>query len=296
VPNQLYPEYKGPYGGYLSGASDVINAQGNFMVQEQQAGLMVEQKRQSKVDTRRKQIDEWQYERAVLPTPEDERERARLENVRRSRGDPPITEIWSGKTLNDLLKVFQKVHATGARGPYVPLHEGITQHINVSSGAAGRSLSVLRGGPVRWPLSLQEPPFQSQCRRIDQLAPTILQQAQSGTVDAKTLRDLNEAQEALVRQLKGNVANMSANDYIEAKRYLNDLEVDLRALRDPNIANFVTHRWSAQAGNVAELVLGMTSQGLQFAPAAVADQPAYTALHHAMITYDSQLGLAAARP
>ena len=114
-------------------------------------------------------------------------------------------------------------------------------------------------------------------------------------VDAKTLRELGDAQTRLSRQLKDNVANMSVNDYIEAKRFLNDLDADLKALRDPNIANYATRRWSARGRDVAELVVNLTSQGLFFAPAAVADQPAYTSLHNAMIAYDARLGQTASR-
>src|SRR5437773_6804757 len=72
-----YATYKGPVGGYLSGASDVINAQGQFMTSTQQAYLQREQVRQAKIDSRRKAFDENLYERAKAPTLEDERERAR---------------------------------------------------------------------------------------------------------------------------------------------------------------------------------------------------------------------------
>src|SRR5437660_1338467 len=49
-PSSPYPYYPGsyydPYGGYLSGAADVINAQGQFLVKTQQAYQMREQARQ----------------------------------------------------------------------------------------------------------------------------------------------------------------------------------------------------------------------------------------------------------
>src|SRR5438132_1022105 len=46
-PYATYPGYYAdPYGGYLSGAADVINAQGQFLVNTQQAYRMREQVRQ----------------------------------------------------------------------------------------------------------------------------------------------------------------------------------------------------------------------------------------------------------
>src|SRR5438552_1614810 len=135
-PPSPYPYYPGyyadPYSGYLSGAADVINAQGRFLVNTQQAYLTREQVRQARLDNRRRSIDEYLYERERRPTLEDERERARLENVRRSRNDPPITEIWSGKALNDLLLAIQQQQAKGLRGPAVPVEEEMLKNINVT--------------------------------------------------------------------------------------------------------------------------------------------------------------------
>ena len=63
---------------------------------ERARGRGREQVRQGRIDNRRRSFDEYLYERERRPSQEDERERARLENLRRSRNDPPITEIWSG--------------------------------------------------------------------------------------------------------------------------------------------------------------------------------------------------------
>src|SRR5262249_53309293 len=76
APTPLYPYYPGyyydPYAGYLSGAADVINAQGQFMVSTQQAYLQREQVRQARLDNRRRAFDEYLYERERRPTQEDE--------------------------------------------------------------------------------------------------------------------------------------------------------------------------------------------------------------------------------
>ena len=144
-PYGYYPGYSyyDPYGGYLSGAADVINAQGQFMVSTQQAYLQREQVRQARLENRRRTFDEYLYERERRPTLEDERERARLENLRRSRNDPPVTEIWSGKALNDLLLAIQQQQAQGRRGPRVPVDEDTLKNINVTTGANSGSQRVL---------------------------------------------------------------------------------------------------------------------------------------------------------
>src|SRR5579859_5982181 len=62
-PTNPYVQYNGPVGGYLSGAADVINSQGQFLTSTQQAYLTREQVRQAKIDSQRKQFDENLYER-----------------------------------------------------------------------------------------------------------------------------------------------------------------------------------------------------------------------------------------
>jgi hypothetical protein len=46
---------------------------------------------------------------------------------------------------------------------------------------------------------------------------------------------------------------------------------------------------------VGELVQQMTSQGLRFAPSVTGGEPAYTALHQALVTYTLSMNPVAAR-
>src|SRR5438105_6976084 len=107
-----YPGYGYPAYGYgvnantgnLYGASQMVDAQGNLMLQTQQAKLMQQQVKQSKLQTQKKTIEEWKWEQNALPTTEDERRRMQAEELRRSRNDPPATEIFSAYSLNVLLR------------------------------------------------------------------------------------------------------------------------------------------------------------------------------------------------
>src|SRR5262249_59456939 len=103
-----YQSAADPFGGYLSGGADVINSQASFIVKQQEATLIAEYGRQARLETRRRQFDQWLYERDHRPTLEDERETSQQRELRRSQNDPPLTEIWSGKSLNTLLVDLQK--------------------------------------------------------------------------------------------------------------------------------------------------------------------------------------------
>jgi hypothetical protein len=285
-PTNPYASYQGPAGGYLSGGADVINAQGNYMVSEQQAYQMREQTRQAKMDTRRKQFDENLYERAAAPTPEDERERARIEQLRRSRNNPPLTEIWSGTALNQLLQGIQQQLARRIEGPNIPLERSILGHINVSGSQTGGSLGLLRqDGRLEWPFILRTAQFKSDRDKLDELAYKAYRQAASNSVDVDTVQGMTSTVDSLTSQLKQNVDDISANDYIKAKRFLRELNETITILQDPNVSKYVNQTWSARGNTVAALTQEMTRQGLRFAPATTGDQPAYVSLHSAMVAY-----------
>jgi hypothetical protein len=290
-PPSPFPYYPGygyydPYGGYLSGAADVINAQGQFMMSTQQAYLQREQVRQARLENRRRTFDEYLYEREHRPTLEDERERARLENLRRSRNDPPITEIWSGKALNDLLLAIQQQQAKGQRGPTVPLDEETLKNINVTTGANSGSLGVLRdNGRPHWPLELTRPAYEAERRRLDDLAAKAYSQAASGAVDPSVLQEMTSAVDSLQTRLRQNVADVSPSDYMKARRYLNDLDGAIRVLQDPNASKYANGKLAAKGGTVSDLVTEMGSKGLRFAPAVAGDEGAYVALHRALVSY-----------
>jgi hypothetical protein len=285
-PTNPYVNYNGPVGGSLSGAADVINAQGQFMNSTQQAYLQREQVRQARIDSRRKAFDQNLYERANAPTPEDERERARIENLRRSRNNPPVTEIWSGKALNDLLLAIQQQIARKIEGPHVPLEESVVRRINVSGSRTGGSLGLLLpDGRLNWPFVLRAPEFQADRDKLDQLASTAFKQAGSNSVDFGTIQGMTNAVNSLTNQLRRNVDSIPPNDYISAQRFMRELNQTITALQDPNVSNFVNQTWAARGNSVGELSREMIRQGLRFAPATTGDQSAYVALHTGMVAY-----------
>jgi hypothetical protein len=288
----VYAPNYGDYsaGGYLSGAADVISAQGNFMIAAGQYEQLHEQRKQMKIQTQRQAFDEWLYERQMRPTAEDERERQQHEFVRRARNDPPASEIWSGNALNTLLVNIQKVERTQGPGPTVPIDETILPRINVTSGANAGSVGLLRaGGKLQWPLLLKGDDYDDDRQQIDKLMRQAYGEAQAGAVQADTLNGLNTALEQLTGDLKRNIRKVSSYDYINAKRYLGEVQSTIRTLQDPNVSNYVTRKWAAQGSTVGELVRNLTKQGLHFAPATQGDETAYSSLYNAMATYDVQM-------
>jgi hypothetical protein len=278
--------YLGAAGGYLEGASSVINASGNLQIQTQEAKAMQEQLKQEKLRTRRQAFDQYRYEQMHTPTPEELKRAQQEEQLRRSRNDPPLTEIWSGKALNDLLKDVQQLPMDSTYTTSMLLDPAILQHINVTNGTTvSGSTRLLRDAKVVWPLPLKAKSFDAQRTQIDELLPMAVKQARAGSVDGDTLENLIGTVRGMKNSLRQQVADIPSNDYIRAKRAVTELEDATRVLQDPNVANYF-NKWTARGKDMSELVKNMTQQGLQFAPANNGDQAAYTALHRLMVNYN----------
>src|SRR5262249_49957218 len=107
--------------------------------------------------------------------------------------------------------------------------------------------------------------------------------------DEGTLNDLQADLKKLQESLDANIGALSPDQYVDARRYVRLLGNTITALRDPNVSNYVNGAWTPKGKNVAELVQFMRDKGLWFAPATPSDQPAYTALYHAMAAFDASM-------
>jgi hypothetical protein len=96
----------------------------------------------------------------------------------------------------------------------------------------------------------------------------------------------------LSERLTDSVSDLSPSQYIEAKRYLNQVGDAIAALSDPKAGAYLNQTWVGKARNVAELVGYMGRSGLRFAPATPGDEPAYNALYRALADFDAAMQVA----
>jgi hypothetical protein len=90
----------------------------------------------------------------------------------------------------------------------------------------------------------------------------------------------------LHRLLARNVNDLPAHQYLDAKRFLNELDDAVRLLRQPGVSNYFNQTWVARGNTVRDLVQYMTARGLTFAPAVSGGETAYQTLHSALPAYD----------
>lgn len=278
-----------PYWGYsgdpyMLGAAALMDASGKLMVATQEALKLREEVRSAQLDTRRKRLEQWIWERENLPTPEDERRRLMQESLRRSRYNPPLTEIWSAHALNDLLRDLAMVDNLSAQDAIDP---ELLEKLNLTNGKGGGNLGFLKGD-LRWrPQMLRYEPFAGDTNRLV----TLLSKASEEVVDRQPSRDViaelirlhHDLRARLSRQVRSSAdGEFTPGMYIEAKTYLDQIQEVIKVLQRPDAARHFSHRFYPKGKTVGELVQYMKANGLQFAPATNGSEDAYTALHHAM--------------
>jgi hypothetical protein len=286
-----------PFTGYLEGAADLTMANANYEKIIQEARLVREQANRSHIDTRRKMLEEAEWERAEWLKrydPEVVRQKDQAWELDRARHDPPLVDILSGRALNTLLTHVGKQLNRGERGQRVPLSEDILKGINLTGQDTRANAGLLKfDGRLQWPLSLEGSEFADSRDRINKLLAEAVNQAKNTQpVDPGKLVDLRKALRRLNDALLNNVSEMSPSQYIEAKRYLNQVDDAVKALEDPNVSNYFNQNWVPKGDNVGKLVEFMTSKGLRFAPAVPGDADSYRALYSALQAYEASLTVA----
>jgi hypothetical protein len=278
-----YPYYNDPLNGLLRGSADVVAAQGQYLINNEQSKLLREQRRQAEIDTRRRRFDEWLYERNTRPTLQDERERQDKIALRYYLTNPASTEIYSATSLNAILDQLQQMQAKGMRGPNLPLEEDTLKQINVSP--SGGNVGLLKNeGRLTWPAVLAGADFAAERKSLDSNLPTSISEVEKhGQVDRGRLMDMLSDVDKMYQRLALQIGELTPSQYIEAKRYLNQLSDALRALQSPDAGNYFTGKYVARGKTVGELVKNMN--GLRFAPATPGEERAYREVYQALAAY-----------
>lgn len=285
------------YGAALEGLASLQRAQGQYWKDIGQAQLGREQALQANLDTARRRVEFEAWYETMRPTATKMRDREMAADLDEARRTATDTDIQSGRAMNTLLRSIQ---ASGRlnQGQNVPLEEELLRHVNLSGGTSAGSVGMLKDGvKLAWPDGLQEPQFDEARKRIVR----NLRQA----VD--TLKDKEPIPEALMKDIRGDNKALadklaeSANDlspaqYVEARRFLNQLNGSIKALADPKVANYFNNTWNARGKSVAEMISHLTREGLTFAPAAPGDEAAYRAVYQAMRAFDASLQYAQRTP
>jgi hypothetical protein len=274
--------YSDPDSAFVQAAASVINADGRFRINKQQANLLGEQVRSAHIDNNRKAFDEFLYERSNTPTWVDDLERQKKLNLRYALTNASGGEILAGSSLNTLLDSLRQMQAKGVQGPDVTLSGETLDKINVSAGS-GVNPALLKSERLTWPLALTGTEFQDDRKNIERSLAAAVREAELGQGEPKRLKDLLDEVGKMTDNLGRQIGQMTPGQYIEANNYLKLLTDGIRALGRPDAANYINGKYAAKGKTVADLVKNMS--GLQFAPATPGSERAYKELYEQLVAY-----------
>jgi hypothetical protein len=255
----------------------------------QQAKLVRQEAIREPTRTHQFIFEEAEYERAHLPGAEQVRQWALRRELDRARLGPPLSEIWSGRSLNALLSHFIAQEERGVRALDVPLSEDTLKSINViAEGARGNIGLIKNFADLRWPKPLQGEAFKTARQNLSHCLKQAVETVRGNRKpDDKLLSDAQADLAKVGETLNANIADLPPAEYIEARRYLHMLDLTIEGLKDPRAVNYFNGTWTPRGKSVAELVKFMRANKLWFAPATPGHEPAYVALHAALMKFDA---------
>jgi hypothetical protein len=269
----------------MNGTANVINAQGQWYNQVQSASIENQKFLQSKIQTQRQKFDEANYERYNMVNQVQDRQR-QVDMINwRLQHSPSQGDILGGQALNSVLTAIQ-----GAGGGYsaprsVTMPSDVLKMVGVTDGSSQGGIVMLTdGSPLHWPRALGTSTFDADRQKVDQLLGTAVSQGKIGAVNADLLNDLTNTVNGMQSTLKAQIDNVPVNDFITAKRYLNQLLDATNTLGGPNVTKYLTGQWSARGETIADVIENLTSQGLTFAPAIMGAEGAYNSTFRALET------------
>lgn len=291
--NPYLPFYS-PYSSTLMGQADVMRAYGSQIVNQEQARILRQQYYQAKLDTAKRKFDLEMYIRANTPTFTEEQNKIRKHTLDRLRTNSSPAEIMNGQALNYVLDDLRKFPGKTVPAEDYKLPEEVLLQLNVAKG--NQSLGLLRNsGKITWPTALLDVVPTEKRKDIEIQTQSLVENAAKGRVDTNLLRDLNTTLEKVRADLLKRVNDLPGNQYLTAKRFLNDFE-DARSAVEKGEAttqlkyqDFIKQEAKSGGVSTSKVVQYMVQNGLRFASATSEDESAYRALHSAISAYDLAL-------
>jgi hypothetical protein len=280
--------YQDPTGAALQGIASVTAATGQYYNQIQRARLLREQSRQAAIETQRKQIEFDLWYDTVRPTAPKLIRKQQENELDEARNYASSTRVWSGEALNQLLRSVVRSGKLN-RGPNIGLEEDTLKHINLTDKSSRGNVGLLKDGvKLHWPQVLRGEDFEKPAKELEVTLRNAVEQIKElKKVSTTTLNDADALYKQLTNRLNDSADDLSPAEYIEARRYLNQVGQAVRALKDPKAANYFNNTWNAKGKTVAELVDHLRKEGLEFAPATSGDEAAYTALYNALRNFET---------
>jgi hypothetical protein len=274
-----------PYAGLSDGAANLIRAQGDLLVQLEEAALKREERRQVQLDARRKAFEQWAWERDFRYEEwKKQRERQREVNLLNAYdANYPTAAI-----LNVLYLDLRHKQGLDQAVP-VDLDPEVIQNVNFKVLAGNAAL--LKQEQLPWPLLLRDDQFTTERQQVERLLRQARESAKQEKRDDGTLQELRRLRDGLDERVRALAKSdeVSPGDCIEAKRLLQAVGDTIALFKQPKEAAFLLAEVPPGCKTVPDVVKYMDSQGLLFADATEGSERYYRILHSALVQQSKRL-------
>src|SRR3569623_1529381 len=231
--------YYGPYsnrvgGAVLQGQAAKIDATGQYYKDIQQASMTRVKVRQESLVTQKKRVlQEMEYEDLRKARYRQEMEHQRVNTNDRARRFPTDDEIWSGKSLNILMKSVM-MSPSPPRGPNIAISPETLRGLNLLAAGSSGNLGLAKdGGKIDWTDALMQSPFGDARNRFGGNFELAMKDIQAGQQpDRVLIADLKREYKSLSDTLDDRIADISPGDYTRSRRQLKELKNTLDGLSD----------------------------------------------------------------
>jgi hypothetical protein len=287
-----YPPYYGdPYGGFLTGQSNFIRAQGQLMKDSEKARYMREEARQNKLKTIKDQFDLQRYIDENTPTLTDIQLKYASVMLRRLQNNATTGEIDSGSAMSFLLKDINLHRAKRAAVRTAQILPVLLKRLNVTT-TDGASLAVFRGGSsIDWPAAIVESAPSKVLSDVGLLLPELMTQASEGTLKNIQLTDLDRYIDKMETALRSRVNDLPTGQYIEARQFLRTFRQGVNGLRANGMMKAVQQyqEFASKPHTAQEVAEYLNDNGLKIAAASPGDEGAYQSIYGAIASFNLEL-------
>ena len=282
--NYSQPAFLAPsYSGYMSGGVRANDAAArDFGMAQKQAVAM-----RNAPAARTAIYDQWAYEKlGVVGVPgikPGEDAPAALIKALNSASD---AEIASGEALNHIVVGIVAAEKKGkSASAFLP--PNLLSQLRFTGSNAADAVNMLRQvGGLQLPAAFDVDAFARLKPELEKdlaaaAAPVLLGKPADFNKVAKLEADAVKARAALDPVTR----TLEFEDATAARRFLNQLDATVAALKAPNTSGLIDPKWATEGTSVADLVKHVVKNKLLFGPAPKGEEDAYIALHRGLATY-----------
>jgi hypothetical protein len=194
--------------------------------------------------------------------------------------------IATGEPLNHLLHAVVAADTKNAKLSSLYLRPDVLSQVRFGGSPAADALNLLRAGRPDFPAAFEEPSLAASRDAVEkELAGIAAALKANKAADAAALGRLAAAVKTAQDKLTPVLKDLSFDDAVAARRFLNQLDATVKVLRDPSSAGLVNTKWATDGSSVADLTRYMARYKLLFGPADKGDEEVYTTLHRGLAWY-----------